>query len=436
MPENVTDEVVNTGVTVRGGNSPAPRRVFTETVNSDQGAKSVLRDNSPVDEIHESGQRARPMKESTRKLLEQLGKPAPTAESTAENVTDAVESAPAEAEATEEPVDTDDVGLEEAAAPPAEAKPAEAKPAETPDPTAEWRTAYARIEAQNRQLLTELDGHRKKPAPAPPDTFGDEFERSYVDEGSEVAIRKAIARVLNAAPDSKEVDAELSAIYTDLTARELNVPLDQSTKAIRDAARARLALARDKRERKAELEAKNKAPEVDEDAMRIAGAAPIIENRLSMKREGQPSLAETFPLLMACSETFDGMKPAVLLAHAIKHEVKVGTLDPTLGEDALITHAARLIEGHYERLAEKLTKAKPPKPDTTPPGDPKKTANAQPVSTEQRQSTGTRTISNASASVAPATSPKTKPATPERPKYRNDKERRQAILDKHLGPKG
>lgn len=287
----------------------------------------------------------------------------------------------------------------------------------------EWQTKAQQMESANRQLLAELDTARKTPS-----VDRSEYEqglvdawKSYVDEGSTVAIRKFIGAVIGAAPDSKEVAAELSGVYVDLTANEVGVPLDQSQQAMRDAARARLALARDKRER---AESDKKATVANSgEAQQIEQAAGYIDSIFTKPGQNGTSYAEEFPLTFKLAERFDGMKPGKLLAHAIRHEVKIGNLTGREPEDVLIRHAARAIEKHYDETLNLGLTARPTKnkTDTTKSG----TQTPKPASKDQRQSTGAHTITNAKASVAPATPPKTKkqePKTQEKPKFKSKRE--------------
>ncbi len=422
MSDEIVDEVVDVRPT-RGG-SPA-RRVFTEAV--DEAGTSVKTAVDTEDqEVIKDFARGRKFKESTKALLDKL------AAAPVENTGDPIEGEPSEtAEASAEAP-----AGEEATSGQEQVEAAEPKQVEPADPANEWRTAASRLEATNRQLLAELEAARKQPPAAEPSTrlkALEESERAYVDESPVVALRRWLGAVLDAPHDSKLVDAELSGLFTDLSAQEINVPLEPAHKASRDAALARLALARDKRERKAESEAKQ-APVKETGDQQIEQAAALIENRMVTKTREGTSLADDFPMLMNLAETLDGMKPQALVAKVIQHEIKIGTLDPTIGDDNLIKAASQMIETHYQALADKLSKAKPQKTDTTKSGD-LKTATAPPAKQEQRQGTATRTISNATASVAPATSPQPKQATPEKPKYKNEKARRDAILDKYF-PKG
>lgn len=411
MSESIVDEVV----AHRTGTGAVPRATMNETVSEHGGpareehAAGVEQETRP--DAHKGG---RVLKATTQALLDKL-----------------------EAGDTEDP---DDVGLvDDTASETSEAGGTEGETVVEEKPvTDEWQTKAARLEEHNRRLLAENESLRKAPkmTKSERDAALAEAEQAYVDEGPVVAIRKFLSTVIGAAHDSKDVDAELSGLYADLTARELNVPLEASHQALREIARARLALARDKRE-KSEVAAATKAPDQSDESAQVAQAATFIDNLLTTKRESGKSFADDHPMLMNLAEHFDGLKPHELLARVIKRDIQVGTLDPSLGNDALVKEAAQRIEAHYNALADKVTKAKPqPKTvtDTAKAGD-SKPATAGKTSTDQRQSTGAQKLTNASASVAPATSPKTKKPTTapeEKPKFKNDKERREWAL-RHLG---
>lgn len=308
-----------------------------------------------------------------------------------------------------EPDDPDDKGLldepEGATAPeaPKEGEPAEEEeePAE-PEEIVALREGHARLEQANRRLLADLEAERKKPRTELSDRERAllEAEQLYVDKDPITAVRRLIATVLDVEPDSKDVDAELSALYMDLTSRELGVPLDQSQKDRRDMARARLELLRDKRER-----TKSSEPAKPQSTDEIPDqAVALIDSRLTEKRDGK-SVADEFPLLTAWAEEVSGMKPAKLIATVLKREYQTGTIDPSLDENAAIRAVAQQIEKKYKALADKIPQTQPPsQPDTTSGGN--KPAAAKTASTEQRKQRPGRTPNNKAASVAPATSPK------------------------------
>lgn len=431
MPETQTvDEIVSTRtVGGRGGGGLSARPVENESVDAAGGTK-VDRSGIENDTHSEGGRRGRVLKESTAKLLEKFEQ---------EEEEDARTPAPheegdADEEVADEAVDADEAPAEDAG----DGEPAEeAGEEDAPDPVAEFRETAQRLEARNRELINELETARKTPKSqrTERETALMAAEAAYIDEGSVPALRKFLSVITGAAPDSKEVDAELAGIYTDLTARELGVPLDQNQQTLRDNARTRLLLARDKREK---VEAA-KAPVVDNsaEAVQYEQAARYVDNLLVTKGQSGTSLADEYPMLMALAEDFDGYKPSEVLARAVRQEFMTGSLNPAGNELDAIRTVAQKIEAHYEAVAKKIeaARAKKTKPNTTTPSAKPKAAVE--ASQEQRRSTGARTITNAAASRAPATTPKTtkQKAQPAKEKtrkdFKTDAEWRQHLFDKH-----
>ena len=421
MAENeVVDEIVTKGPVSRNSGL-GHRAVVTETVALDGG---TVQDANGIEQetIQDTYRAGRKFSDSAAKLMDKL------------------DAGDGDDAGTEGSTDPDDAGLVETAAPGAEgtvdAAPAEAKTDavdQNGNEIEQYKTENVRLIEANKKLLDEMEAVRKAPRAelSPREKALDEAERTYLDD-SVTAIRRVIATVLGVEdPNHKDVDDELSMLYTDLTSRELNIPLETSHKAAREAVRARQLLAKDRRERKAEDESKVKRASEDENTRKTREAATFIENRLSTKRTDGTSLADTHPMLMNLAKDFDGMDAPQLIWRAMEQGVKAGKYDPAVGDDNLIAAVAKDIEDHYTRLSERIAKAKPqPKVDAAKAAP----ANAsEPASNDQRQSKATRTITNASASVAPATPVnKAEPAkTEERPKFKNDKERRAWAL-RHL----
>lgn len=444
MPaETLVDEVVNLRGAGASNGSLAARAVTHESVDPQTGDVKVTKGQKIEQDDAPQVGNGRRFKASTEALLAKLEAP-PGEEGDADEDTEAEGDA---AEPEEGDTDAGDAGDDDGAdegdegdAEEGEGESADeegAKNPVVPDEIKQWQAKAQQYEDANKRLLTELDQAKKTPVKQRSEheqTLVDAYQ-SYVDEGSVPALRKFIGAVISAKPDSKEVDAELSGLYADLTERELNVPLDQSQKALREAARARLALARDKRERAAESE--KKQPAADEsvvEAQRIEQASKFIDTQLTVKGQSGASLADEYPLLVALAEDFDGIAPAKLIATAIMHEIKVGGLTGAESNEQMIRHVAKQIETHYTTVKERVSKALPKqKTDTTKSG----TAAAKPASKEQRQKQGTRTISNATASVAPATLPKAKVAKEktgdkQRKDFKSEAAWRDYILAKHI----
>lgn len=423
MPETKTiDEEV---AVVRPGRGVAARAVQEETI-APRGVVKSARGGNVEDDTHNSARRTeRALPDSTEKLLQKMEaeekanarKPAPHDEGDADEdeVEETVDEGGTDDEAGdddgeagddagEDDGEQDDAGADEEGA----AGDGEEDAAGEDDGANELVATNARLEARNRELTAELEIAKKTPKAqrTERETALVAAEAAYIEEGTVPALRKFLAVIVGAAPDSKEVDMELSGLYTDLAARELGVTLDENQKTLRDNARTRLLLARDKRE-KAEA---GKKPVADNSAddVNYGEAVKHIEPLLTAKSKGVASIADENPMLMALAEDIDGMKPAELLARAIRQEIMTGSLDPNLDSVTMIKKVAPKIERYYAARAAKIAAAaKNKKPDTAPSGKKPKAANA--TSTEQRQSPAARTLTNATVSRAPAKNPKTNP---------------------------
>lgn len=457
MPETeVVDEVVGNGPqSVRGGGVLSRRQVIEEVVEAGS-TRAVRTSKTDIEEdtvVDGAPRRSKPLKESTQKLLERADDPDDEATDDEESndpddvglidKAPAKKAAPAKA-APKEPsketlVDDEDTDEhKEAASEGEEDKPedteekAEEVKDEKPSDYDEIRTDRERLVTANRQLLSELETERKRPRSEMNERLKalDEAERIYVDDPIK-AYRKFVATVLGVKEDAKEVDEELSGFYTDLTARELNVPLEQATKATREAARTRQALARDKRERQAESEAKKNQNTESEDSQRTQKGSEFVSTLLNKQINGE-SVREKYPLLMELSEQLDGLKPEMLIWKVLERDAKAGVIKPDADDLKTLDQVAKAIENHYETVVEKATKAKnKKKTDTT--KQVEKKPSTEKVSEEQRQQSGTRNLTNAKASVAPAAPPakKTVEKTEQRPKFKSNKERQDWAL-RHL----
>lgn len=436
MPENTVDEVVNERAPSTRGGALAARPVVSETVDA-AGAAKVSRAGVEEDSHADGGRKGRAFKASTEALIEKFEKgPAP------HEMGDADDDEPADAgeegsEAGDDTVDAAGEPGDDGVAAAVEGEPAEEA---APDPVAEWQTKAQALEQRNREILGELEAARKTPKVerTERETQLLAAEAAYVDEGSVPALRKFLGVIVGAAPDSKEVDAELAGIFTDLTARELGVALDQNQQALRDNARTRLLLARDKRE-KADGNKKVETGNSADETVQYEQASKHVDNLLAAKGQSGSSMADEYPMLMTLAEDFDGFKPSEVLARAIRQEIMVGTISPGTSDEDMIRAVAPKIERYYDARAKRIeaARAKQKKPDTTTPSAKPKVATVP--SQEQRQSHGARTITNATASRAPAKLPK---ATIAKGKETGEKTRkdfptasawRDYLIDKHAG---
>lgn len=306
----------------------------------------------------------------------------------------------------------------------------------TADAVAEHRARADRLAEHNRKLLGEVEALKKRPTKGEPSAREkalDEIERTWL-ENPVGAIQRMYALAMGVDdPKHKDVEGELAGLFKDLTEAQLGVPLDPTHKAQREAARTLRMIERERRERKSEQVAPAAvADQADPDAEQAAQMSAFIASTLPTIKH-----AEKFPLVNALAEHLDGKKPAELLWAVIKHGVGTGELDPRDPNDRLIEQASRIVEDHYDKLeahhqalADRIRKARP----STSTAAPTQAADATATSADPAGQ-AVRTITNASASVAPATPPASKPptGTAAEPTYKSEEERRAAILAKHFG---
>lgn len=313
---------------------------------------------------------------------------------------------------------------ESQSAPAVTAAPSSTAPEKSTEDAISERTA--RLETANRDLLTQLEQLKARPArgePSAREKALDEAERTVLED-SIGAVRKVFATALGVEdPKHASVDKFMTWLYHDLTEHELNVPLDASIKALRESERNLALRARDKRDAAAEA-ARPTQPQGDP---QLATKVGIVSNLLT----AQADHATKYPLLRGLSTDFDGMKPEELLWRELDRGFQTGEYDRNAQDVQLIDLASRKIEAHYQALADKIAKARPSTATPT-------QAAVATDSKADPQAPGVRTITNASASVAPATTPAAKPVPTEPTKkpWRNEKERIRMLAAKHSGESG
>jgi hypothetical protein len=432
--EQVQDEVVNERSAAPRSPGRAARAVYEEGVDANTGVSKPTSGGADED-THVAGRAGRKFSPAVEAMLAKIDTEADDDDAPApheEGDADEDEEAAAAAEGADEADEGDgDEGEEEG----------EGEEAAEPDESEQVRAGAARLEQRNRELVAELEQARKTPKAqrTERETALIAAEASYIDEGPVAGLRKYLSVITGAAPDSKEVTAELTGLYLDLTAQEVGVPLDQSQQAIRENARTRLLLARDKRE-KAESEKKpvesNSADDVQYEA-----ATRHVDNLLGTKSQSGTSIADDYPMLMSLAQDFDGVAPGEVLARAIRQEIMTGALDPTTPDADMVRTVASKIENHYDAVAKKIEAARAKKAQkakksdtTTPSGKPKVKVEA---ANETRNTSQARTITTATASRAPAKPPKVtkqKAPTTERSRndFKSDAEWRKYLLNKHF----
>lgn len=411
--------------TPRNGVSSRPIISQTFTPGGGRGGAAAEGGGPTIEQTVSSNGAAGPMlKSTTREMLDNLDKygtvkapPKPEGEV----ATPAADAKPAVAPVVATP-----------AAEPARA-PEAAKPAETPAAALdEHRAAYDRVSTRNRELVAELERLKVSPRAEPSARAKalEQVERMYLDDPV-AAVRLLIATVQGVDdPKHKDVDAELSGFYQDLTARELGVPVDPTRHELRESTRTRLALARDKREWKSEREAATAAPPDDPEVKLAAEHASLIGNRLTSKLSDGKTVGEAYPLTMKLAERLTGKKPEAMILAALRDGFKTGEFDPKDNDHALIEQAAKKIEAQYQALGDLFGEARPTAPSTAATPTPSTDATA---SKDAAQRQAGRSITNASASVAPATPPAKPAPTETKPAFKSERERRLAIARKHLG---
>ena len=431
MPIEFSDETSPVGSRDSDGQRGS-RRIETESIDIGTRSVNAERGGDVSDEVITIGARGgRALSDNAKRMLANIDKHGTVEDRTAETPT--AETVPGTAVAPK--VEAAPVAAPVATPAPAAVTPT-AEPETKTDPAAEHIARADKLAEHNRRLVTELETMRETMRKKP--TRGemsarekalDEAERAYISDPV-AAIRRLAATALGIDdPKAKEVDDELVGLYQDLTERELSVQLDPAQKAMRESARNRRLFERDKRDRAQETASAAAPVEAPEDKQ-TAETVTLIGSKLTESKH-----ADKFPLMMALSTDLDGMKPEELLWRGIKRGIAAGELDPKSPDDVLIETVSKQIEtyyqNHYQALADKVSKARPQTSTAATPTQ----ASPATESKADPQGNGVRTITNASASVAPATPPakKTEPTTETPPKYRNEAERRRALAAKHFG---
>lgn len=357
-------------------------------------------------------------------VVESAGTPAPASEP--EKPADK----PAEAPAGDKPAEGEPAKEPAAAAP---EKPVE-KPAEPAAPDPKLTAEIERLQAHNRKLVSELEA--RSGAPALDDRLKalDEIERSIIPDpiGS---MEKLFALAIGAKDHTDpRVQKFMSGVYGDWTERELKVPMDRAARAEFGTERNRLLIERDRKERAAgETTAAEKAKAAERERS-VRETVTTLDRQLTEAKHG-----EKFPHLMN-SELFDGITPGQRLFTAIAQGIAAGDWEKVPSDDKLVEHYSAKLNKELEARDQKLRAYYTPKPTTstatpTPASEPSKDKAADaPAKADQA---GVRTITNASASVAPpkppvAAAPATAAKDDKPPSFRNEAERRLWLARKHF----
>jgi hypothetical protein len=375
---------------------------------------------------------ARTFTEHQRKMLENLdkhgdvrGAAEPTTLQTSEGDKKPEPKPEVKAETKPEPK-VDDKAPDKPAEKPVETSKDEPKVESKPTPDPELTAKLERLTEHNKKLVAELETRKAKPEPDKRTKALDEIERGLTTD-SIGSLRKLVA--LNAGiedPTSAEVDSIMSGIYAEWTARELKLQMDPAQEAKLGTVRNRLLIERDKRDREAKEKEASERTALEQETQRYQKVGSDLTKHLEGSKH-----ADKFPLLMKHAQTIDRMSPGDLLFQSIRHGINAGEFPKDTPDSTLIDHYSKAIEAHYQALRDQLAEAK--------------TSTAAPTqatvpSTENKAdapNTGARTITNASASVAPPAQPAaTSPAPDKKPepkKWRNEDERRRQLAKHYFG---
>lgn len=413
------------------GNSAAARPVISQAVSvggavtnlpsaRDRGDRETTAATGGTIHNEVRANAARPLPESARKLLEVLDRPASDQPATGseQKVTPAAAIAPPSAQPAATTTQSAPDG-KHAPAPAIGSAPA------TPD-KAPHAAELDRVLAQNRALTEEVGRLKTAPRrePSPREKALAEIESSYL-ENPRAAVRRLAALALgHDDPKHADVDSEMKGLLQELFSEDAGVPIDDIRQAKIEAARTRHLLARDKRQRTAEQAAASAPPESSEDKQ-TAADTQVIGGLLDTHRVDGKSFAERYPYTATMAQEVHGTKPADLLLRVIYNGFATGEYDRAKPAPELVELAAKRTEALYQDLHDKFGRARP-------------TSTAQPttapeIANKEGQGQAPRSITNASASVAPATPPAKPDATPQPRKYRTESQRREAIVGRLTG---
>lgn len=353
--------------------------------------------------------------------------PAPAAEAKPEP---RIETAPAKPEpAAEKPAPAPEAKIE--------AKP-DAKPESATEskPDTELSARIERLTEHNRRLAAENEQLRGgKYEPDERLKALDQIEELWTTDPIG-ALRKLVALNAGLKEDSPKVEKLLSHAYHDWTGVELKVPLDPGKRGEIESERNRLLIERDRRKREADAKAEQARQEAEQGSKRVTDQVNQLGERLKAEDH-----AKKFPLLMEHSQLFDGLRPEQLLFRVIGRGIAAGEFDKDTPDEKLLEHYSSEIEKYYKPRLDKLeahfkTKLEPffkekfstptSAPSTATPAQASESKTEPAADTHQA---GVRTITNASASVAPPAPPAAAATPPAKndtapPKFRNEDERR------------
>lgn len=309
---------------------------------------------------------------------------------------------------------------------------------------ADLKTRYERAIEHNKRLVDELEARDKASSGDLDERYKelDAIERDWSSDPI-ASMRRMVALNAGVKPDDPSVDRLMGHIYKEWTGKEFKVEMDDGTRAAIGTDRNRLLIERDKRERAAAQKREEDRAKKTEAERRAQAAVKYLEEQLGSK------YADKYQLLKEHAPLFENLSPAHALFSAISRGIAAGQHKDTDPDDLLIDHYARELEERYKprysKLEELFTKKLEPTfekkyktaataTSTTTPGQAPASETKDQAADATRD--GVRTLTNASASVAPPAPPAD--ATPAKddkqpPKWQSEEERRQYFARLRFG---
>lgn len=308
----------------------------------------------------------------------------------AESAPDAEAEPAAPAEATPAPAGGEkpaDAGTPATAAAPVE----ESKPAVDVD-------AYSRMEAKNRELVSELEKLRS--APRGGSDLATQAAKMYLQDPQR-ALRMLVAAGLEIEDlESKDIDGELEGLLLEAAGKDLGVPLEPTKKLEHDQRRLRHQLRLQKTE--------SSKPKVSDDD----GTA----RRLEIIEHVAKPLVEKYPHARDLAEHIDGKPLREIVNQVILVGLATGELDSGATNEALVSKALDVIESRYKRIGDRIVASRKP---------------AESPTSGASDKPGARTVTTSNASVAPTKAPEP-PKQEQEKEPASEEERRAAILARHF----
>lgn len=265
----------------------------------------------------------------------------------------------------------------------------ETKPVEDTD-------RYARMEARNRELLSEVEKLRTQ---APRSGLADQAAKAYLQDPQR-ALRMLVAAGLEIEDlESKDIDSELEGLLLEAAGKDLGVPLEPTKKLEHEQRRLRHQLRLQQTERKPAVDADDDTP-----------------RRLDTIDAVAKPLVEKYPHARDLAEYIDGRPLREIVNQVIITGVNTGHLDGKMTNEQLVSAALEIVESRYKRIGDRILANRKP---------------AESPTSGASDKQGARTVTTSNASVAPTKAPE--PTTKAKEEEPVDEEaRRAAIFRKHF----